>query len=62
MVTAVSGFIEQVGNMITGIPKHNYHEVVYKLLPGHDFTNAWTKFSANWSSKYIFKLVTASTS
>jgi len=25
MVTAVSGFIEQVGNMITGIPKHNYH-------------------------------------
>jgi len=25
MVTAVSGFIEQVGNMFTGIPNHNYH-------------------------------------
>ena len=25
MITAVSGFIEQVGNMIRGIPKHNYH-------------------------------------
>ena len=24
-VTAVSGFIEQVGSMATGIPKHNYH-------------------------------------
>jgi len=23
-VTAVSGFIEQVGRMATGIPKHNY--------------------------------------
>jgi len=25
MVTAVSGFIEQVGSMIKGIPKHQYH-------------------------------------
>ena len=25
MVTAVLGFIEQVGNMIKGIPKHSYH-------------------------------------
>ena len=25
MVTAVSGFIEQVGSMIKEIPKHNYH-------------------------------------
>ena len=24
MVTPVSGFIEQVGSMIKGIPKHNY--------------------------------------
>ena len=26
MVTAVSGFIEQVGSMIKGIPKHNDHQ------------------------------------
>jgi len=25
MVTAVSKFIEQVGSVIKGIPKHNYH-------------------------------------
>ena len=25
MVTAVSGFTEQVGSMIKEIPKHNYH-------------------------------------
>ena len=25
MVTAVSGFIEQVGSMIKEIPKHNYY-------------------------------------
>jgi len=25
MVTAVSGFIEQVGSLIKEIPKHNYH-------------------------------------
>ena len=24
-VTAVSGFIEQVGSMVMGIPKHKYH-------------------------------------
>ena len=24
-IAAVSGFIEQVGNMIKGIPKHNYY-------------------------------------
>ena len=26
MVTAVSGFIEQVGSMNKGIPKHKYHQ------------------------------------
>ena len=25
MVTAVSGYIEQVGSVIKEIPKHNYH-------------------------------------
>ena len=28
LVTAISGFIEEVGNMIKGIPKHNYHQSI----------------------------------
>ena len=33
MVTAVSRFIEQVGSMIKGIPKHNYptHNTIFFL-------------------------------
>ena len=35
MVTALSGFIEQVGSMIEEIPKHNY----YPHIPQRDSTD-----------------------
>ena len=33
MVTAVSGFIEQVGNMLTGIPKHKLKSINPLTIP-----------------------------
>ena len=39
MVTAVSGFIEQVGSMIKGIPKHNH--------PPHNYTIKLQKASTD---------------
>ena len=31
MVTAVSQFIEQLGSMIKGISKHNYHSLTFTI-------------------------------